>query len=97
MVVRKHWRAGQRCVRPPRPGVPHVPAVSHLDRRRRPAGGAIRIASGPVPADDLSTGMGSQPGSERVCQPNVREDVDRAAGGHIGQHCPVEMPTSTVP
>jgi hypothetical protein len=46
--------------------VPQVPAVGDLDRLGCAADGAGGIGSGPVAADDLDAGVGSQPGGQGV-------------------------------
>ena len=46
--------------------VQQVPPVGHLRCEGGAAGGAVGIASGPVPADHLRPWMGIQPGAEGV-------------------------------
>jgi hypothetical protein len=67
--------------------VPQVPAVGDLDGIRCCLPGAISVAPGPVPADDLGAGMRPQPVGEGGGLP-IGEQVDRAV---------VAMSTSTVP
>jgi len=58
--------------------VPQVPPVGDLDRARRAPRAAVGIAAGPVAADELRAGAGSQPGGERISGP-VGQHIDRAA------------------
>src|SRR6266545_5815977 len=46
--------------------VPQMEAVRDLDRLRRPGAGTLGVSAGPVPADDLHAGTGTQPIGQRV-------------------------------
>jgi hypothetical protein len=58
--------------------VPQVPPAGDLDRARCAPRTAVGIAAGAVPADDLRTGAGRQPGGERISRP-AGQHIDRAA------------------
>jgi hypothetical protein len=52
-----------------------VKAISHLQSLRRAHASALRIETAAVPADDLNTGMLTQPLGGRLSRA-VRQDVD---------------------
>ncbi|GAA3262134.1 hypothetical protein GCM10010532_114070 [Dactylosporangium siamense] len=64
-----------------RPGgvVGQVEPVGDLDRGRGAEPGALGIAAGPVPADDLSARLGPQPGGE-AGGPPVGQEIHQTAG-----------------
>jgi hypothetical protein len=70
--------------------VPQMPPVSDLDRQRGALGGAFGVAAAAVPADDLHTRVGIQPGTEGLGGP-LGEHVDRPAGIDVHQHGAVDM------
>jgi hypothetical protein len=70
-----------------------MPAIGHLHGFRRTVACAGGVRAGPVPADDLGARMITQPGGERLGLP-VGQQVNRAAGVHVDQHGPVNVPAA---
>jgi hypothetical protein len=71
--------------------VPQVPTVGDLHRVGRTRAGGLGVRTGPIPADHLDPGPGSQPLRDRGGSP-VRQDVDRAVGAHIDHDGAVDVP-----
>ncbi len=65
--------------------VPQVPAVGDLDGVRQRAADRFGIGARAVPAHDLHSGMGSQPGLQNIGRA-AGQDVDPLAGLGVDQH-----------
>ncbi len=70
--------------------VPWVPSVGDFDRIRRSGAGSFGIGAGAVTADDLGTGMCSQPfGDGAGCA--IGENIHRTVSIHVDQNCAVPV------
>ncbi len=66
--------------------VPHVPPVSDLHSLRCAATGAVGVTAGAVTADELDTGVGTQPIGEVSSVPTVQDIHRPIPVAQVDQH-----------